>query len=334
MLSKRDNFLETIRGGKPDRFVKQYEFLDLVIGDPVNFYVRGKRYPGMEPNIDKWGCRTLWPEGEPGAIPDPTFHLIEDIENWKDVVKVPDLIGNCDAADLWEPYLERCKEVYREDKMLAMFAPTGIFERMHNLMGFEETFINLMEEPELMAELAEAIADYRLDDFKLMIEHVHPDVLLAHDDWGTKTQLFFPPDIWRKVYKPQYERIYKYVHDQGIIVIHHSDSFNEPIVKDMIDCHIDIWQGALATNDIVRLQEETVGKITFMGGLETNVVDSVSSTEEGVREEVRRACRTYGPQGYFIPSVTYGDPFGTIVYKEAYEIIDDEIDKMSEEMFQ
>ena len=65
----------------------------------------------------------------------------------------------------------------------------------------------------------------------------------------------------------------------------------------------------------------------------TNIVDSVSSTEEGVREEVRRACRTHGPQGYFIPSVTYGDPFGTIVYKEAYEIINDEIDRMSEEMF-
>lgn len=85
----------------------------------MNFYVRGKRYPGMEPNIDRWGCRTLWPEGEPGAIPDPTFRVIEDIENWKDVVKVPDLIGNCNAADLWEPYIARCEEVDREDKMLA-----------------------------------------------------------------------------------------------------------------------------------------------------------------------------------------------------------------------
>ena len=35
MLTKRQNLLETIRGGKPDRFVKQYEPFALVFGDPL-----------------------------------------------------------------------------------------------------------------------------------------------------------------------------------------------------------------------------------------------------------------------------------------------------------
>ena len=30
MLTKRQNFLETIRGGKPDRFVNQYEYFQLI----------------------------------------------------------------------------------------------------------------------------------------------------------------------------------------------------------------------------------------------------------------------------------------------------------------
>ncbi|MDR2418702.1 MAG: hypothetical protein LBD79_06580 [Treponema sp.] len=36
MLTKRQNFLETIHGGKPDRFVKSFEFLNLFFAtDPI-----------------------------------------------------------------------------------------------------------------------------------------------------------------------------------------------------------------------------------------------------------------------------------------------------------
>ena len=31
MLSIKDNFKETINGGNPDRFVKQYEFMDCIL---------------------------------------------------------------------------------------------------------------------------------------------------------------------------------------------------------------------------------------------------------------------------------------------------------------
>ena len=149
MLSIKDNFLETIRGGKPDRFVKQYEAQSLVLGDPVNFYVRGNRHPGMEPLYDKWGTRILWPAGEQGAIPDPHVKVLQDIEDWEDVVKIPDLIANCDQEELWGPYLERAAKVDRSETLLTMFAPTGIFERMHFLMGFEDTLVNVLAEPGL-----------------------------------------------------------------------------------------------------------------------------------------------------------------------------------------
>jgi hypothetical protein len=102
--------------------------------------------------------------------------------------------------------------------------------------------------------------------------------------------------------------VYGYIKSQGVIVMHHSDSFCEPIVPDMIDVGIDIWQGALPENDIVRLQKETGGAITFMGGTAASVIDRPNTTEEEVRTEVLRACREYSPLGHFIPSATYGGP--------------------------
>lgn len=40
MLTKRQNLLETIHGGNPDRFVNQYEYLNILMGSPF-----GKRNP-------------------------------------------------------------------------------------------------------------------------------------------------------------------------------------------------------------------------------------------------------------------------------------------------
>ena len=137
---------ETIKkGGKPDRIVKQFEGTVFLPGDPVALFVRGQRYAGMPDMQDKWGTTITWPKNVPAAMPHVTEanKVIKDITSWRDFVKVPDLIANCSADELWEPYLKRVEEVDRENYLVMAFAPTGVFERLHFLMGFEDMFINL-----------------------------------------------------------------------------------------------------------------------------------------------------------------------------------------------
>ena len=140
MLNPKQNFLETIKqDGKPDRLVKQYEGTAFLPGDPVANYVRGQRHPGMEAKKDKWGTMIVWPVGSPGAMPKVTEEtkVIRDVRRWRDFTKVPDLVANCSDQALWIPYLERVANVDRENKLVMAFAPTGIFERLHFLMGFD-----------------------------------------------------------------------------------------------------------------------------------------------------------------------------------------------------
>ena len=59
--------------------------------------------------------------------------------------------------------------------------------------------------------------------------------------------------------------------DHGVIVIHHADSFCEPIVEDMVDIGIDVWQGVLPENDIVKLQKQLDGRMTLMGGIDATI---------------------------------------------------------------
>ncbi len=331
MLSPKENFLETIRpGGRPDRLVRQFEGLVFLPGDPVGNYVRGERYQGMPPKKDRWGTTIVWPAGVVAAMPHVTEEtkVIRDITSWRDFAKVPDLVANCSDQRLWLPYLERMAQIDRENNLVMAFAPTGLFERLHFLMGFEDALVNFMAEPEAMADLCAAIGEYRYNGMKLMADIARPDIILSHDDWGSKTSLFISPDVWREFIKPNYVKAYSYLKRKGIIIMHHADSFLEPIVEDMAELGIDVWQGVLPQNDIVGLQKLLDGRMTLMGGLDAAVVDREDSTEEEIRAHVRMACELYAPGGHFIPCITYGAP-GTI-YPQADRFINDEIDKYNQ----
>ncbi len=334
MLNPKQNFLETIKpDGKPDRLVKQFEGTVFLPGDPVGNYVRGERYRGMPEKKDLWGTTIIWPADVVAAMPHVTEanKVIKDVTAWRDFVKVPDLVANCSDQQLWIPYLERVAQVDRENNLVMAFAPTGLFERLHFLMGFEDTFVNLMTEPEAMADLCAAIGEYRYNGMKLIADIAKPDIILSHDDWGSKTNLFMSPDVWREFIKPNYVKAYAYLKSKGVIIMHHADSFMEPIVEDMVELGIDIWQGVLPQNDIVKIQKQLRGRMTLMGGLDAAVVDREDSTEREIRSHVRAALEKYAPGGHFIPCITYGGP-GTI-YPQGDRFINDEIDRYNREVY-
>ena len=116
--------------------------------------------------------------------------------------------------------------------------------------------------------------------------------------------------------------------DQGVLVVHHADSFLEPLVEDMVDLGIDIWQGVLPTNDIPKLQKQLSGRMTLMGGIDS-LVDRPNATAGEIRAEARRACAEYGGGGHFIPCITYGAD--KTIHRHVYEILSDEICQFNEE---
>lgn len=292
MLKASEILLETIKkDGRPERLLRQYEGATFYPPNPANNYVRGNRHRGMEPMKDLFGTEILWPQEQLAAMPHVTEDnkVIDDITEWKEQLVIPDIVGQCSDPALWEPFKQKAQEIKDSGSLFMAFMPTGVFERLHFLMGFEDMLVNFLLEPEDMMDLCNAIGEYRFQLTKLIVDNLHPDIILSHDDWGSKQSLFISPDTWREFIKPQYERSYKYMKDHGVIVMHHADSFMEPIIEDMVDLGIDIWQGTLPQNDIPKLQKQLNGRMTLMGGIDASIVDRVDSTEEEIRKEVRRA---------------------------------------------
>ena len=305
MSTPKGIFLELIKpDGQPERQLCQYEALHMFLTDPINTYLRGNRKCGTV-SKDRWGTTISFPEDAPGPIPvhTPELTVCPDVTHWKDTVHVPDLSV---CSEGWEECRTRSRAAAdAEGKLLAGFMGTGIFEQCHFLMGFENTLTALYEHPDEMHELIETITQYRLDYVRRLIDGLQPDVIFSHDDWGTKNALFMKPDMWREFFKEPYRRFYGYIRSRGVIAIHHADSYLVPIVDDMAEIGIQVWQGVLPENDIPALQRHLNGRLTLMGGFGA-AIDRKDATPEDILTYARGVLRRNCPGGHYIPSITYG----------------------------
>ena len=324
MQTPKEIFLELLKpNGRTERVLKQYEALYMCLNDPINTYLRGNRRRGSV-SRDRWGTTISFPADAPGAIPVHTDDLTvcPDVTHWEETVHAPDLAANCAAG--WENCRAAARSAAGEEKLLAGFMGTGIFEQCHFLMGFENTLTALYEHPDEMHRLIDYITDYRLGYVKLLIDNLHPDVIFSHDDWGTKDALFMHPDMWRAFFKEPYRRFYGYIRSRGCIAIHHADSYLVPIVDDMAEIGIQVWQGVLPENDIPALQRHLNGRLTLMGGFGAAIDRKDAAPEEILtyaRDVLRRDC----PGGHFIPSITYG--LAGTVYPHVDTYLDQAVDE-------
>ena len=310
MQTPKEIFLELLRpDGRPERQLRQYEALHMCLYDPINGYLRGNRKRGSV-SVDRWGTTISFPENAPGAIPvnHGDLAVCRDITHWRDTVHAPDLAANCGSG--WEECRTRARAAAGDTQLVAGFMGTGIFEQCHFLMGFENTLVNLYEHPREMHELIEYITEYRLEYVKLLIDGLAPDAIFSHDDWGTATALFMQPDVWREFFKEPYRRFYGYIRSRGCIAIHHADSYLAPIVDDMAEIGIQVWQGTLPENDIPALQRHLDGRLVLMGGMGAQI-DRADTTREEALAYARDVLCSCCPGGHFIPSITYGVP-GTV----------------------
>ena len=328
MLTKKQNLIETMTGGHPDRFVNQYEAFAITFGSPIGAGPQPKR--GDYDVKDNWGIYRSWPENVPGAFPvhTPDKVVIKDITHWRDYVHM----HKTDFLDsAWEPFIARAEAVDRNEQFVLPFVAPGVFDMTHFLCEIQNALINFYEEPEAMHELIDYLTEYELILAEKLCHYVKPDGIFHHDDWGTQISTFLSPEMFEEFFLPSYKQIYGYYKSHGAeLIVHHSDSYAATLVPYMIDMGISIWQGVMNTNNVPELIKKYGGKITFMGGIDSASVDRPDWNQEMVAKEVRRACTECGKL-YFIPNTTQGLPMST--YPGVYQAVTEEIDKMSKEMF-
>ena len=330
MLTAKQNMLEVIRGGKPDRFVNQYEAMQLLF-HPY-FMFSGPAFPqkGGPEIVNPWGVTMAFPSHVPGPFPvhTPEKIVIKDITKWQDYVKAPPL----DFSDeQWAIVKNMYDAVDGTKSFKATFIAPGLFEHTHYLCEITKVMLYFIEYPDEMHALINYLTEWSLKLAEGICKHIKPDIIFHHDDWGTEISTFLSPAMFEEFFLEPYKKIYGYYKNNGVqLIVHHSDSYNATIVPAMIEMGIDVWQGCMESNNVPELIKKYGEKITFMGNIDNKSVDFDGWTQEDVRKKVREVCDACGIN-YFIPCITQGGP-GSL-YPGTYMAISDEIDKYNEEKF-
>jgi len=330
-MTARENWLRLIRNDNPGWIGPPWEafrgdfFRGVFVRDPISAAAGGARNPDAEYR-DAWGVTWMWPTGEPGATPyiTPDNKALPDINEWKERVVFPPL----DGLD-WSSAQEFVDSVDHDESLTMCMITGGLFERSHYLMGFEDALCNYMLEPDLVGELLDAITEWKIGHVRRVIDKLQPDVIHFHDDWGSKDALFMSPEVWRAIIKPRHKRIVDAVKETGTIFMHHADCICEPIVEDMVEIGIDIWQGVIPQNDILGIQRRIGCSMALMGGIDAQIVDMPEADEQLIRAEVRRCIDEYCPAGAFLPCIPNIVP----IHTEVAEIYDDELRRYGHDWF-
>lgn len=321
MLTAKENLRETIRGGNPDRFVNQYEALQLL------FHPFMTTSPLVEEGqydiVNAWGVYNSFPVGTPGSFPvhTPDKILIKDIENWKDYVKAPSLTF---PDELWDVFKAQYDAVDDTLAFRSAFVAPGLFEQTHHFSEITNALMYYITNPDEMHELIKYLTEWELELAEGICTHLKPEVLFHHDDWGSEASTFLRPEMFAEFFVEPYKEIYKYYHDHGVeFVFHHSDSYAATLVPYMIEMGIDVWQGAMASNNVHELVSTYGGQISFMGAIDNKFVDFEGWTEENCQKVAKEILDAYDPK-HFIPCIAQGGP-GSVypgVYKALSEAID------------
>ena len=250
--------------------------------------------------LDAWGVKWSFSGGNPalnGPTPTPGGELFEDFEDWRDFVRFPDLDAlpwNITRAMVPAP-------ADRGDQLVNGFMLSGLFERMHYLVGFENSLCAFYDAPEAVHDFLSAMADYRIACIDRLYEAVQPEIIQMQDDWGMQTGMLLSPELWREFFKPHEKRFAEHIHSLGMLYEHHSCGYVMPIIGDLIEIGVDALNPLNVCNDIPAIKGEFGNGICLIGGLDNQRIDAPDTTEEQIRAEVRRAIDQNAPGGAYIP---------------------------------
>lgn len=295
MLSERDNFMRMVRGEEREYVPSVINLFQLVI--PT---VKADKPYGDVAGTDGFGRRWIQPEGQP-VIPDPTQEpLLEDISAWDTQVSWPVL------ADLdWEAAAKRDIPHRNPNKVLLLQLTSGPFERLHDLMGFEEALMSTITDPEECEAFFSKFCDYRIEQLKYIKKYYNPDMIQFHDDWGSQQDLLFRPEFWREHIRPHVKRVIDACHEMDMLFNMHTCGKVDRIIDDIVDMGPDMIDSMMVCNDLDRWMEVHGGKVIFMGGLDNQgVIDRPGVTTKELRKEVKSRIRRYATKGNYFP-MTY-----------------------------
>lgn len=181
--SVRENYIRCVKGEQPYWMPAYMTESNTVWPDAM------EEHPVPEVDgYDWWGVYWTMVKDVGGMITKPGTRTISDFANWKEELEWPDL----SVVD-FKTDGEKLQKMMDPDRVHIYECVEGIFERLHELIPFDESLMAFYEEPELLEEFFQKMADYKIESTQKVFEYYgRVDGVLYHDDWEPREAAFSP----------------------------------------------------------------------------------------------------------------------------------------------
>ena len=267
---------------------------------------------------DVFGIEWEWVPSAGGSIVHPGSPTMDDVNNWKEFIKIPDVTA-------WD-WAGEAKENKLDPRFSAQISlVNGVwFERLISFMDFVPAAMALIDDDQKDAvkDLFQAMTDMACKVVDMLCEN-YPllDFIKIHDDWGAQKAPFFSSETAYELFVPYMKQFTDHVHAWGRKATLHSCGHIEDRVECIIDGGFDMWEPQ-TMNNIKELYEKYGDKIIF--GVWPDPFDAEKLSEEEQRAEARKFVDFYSQPGKPVVISFYGvwamtPAFGDELYRYSRE---------------
>lgn len=183
----------------------------------------------------------------------------------------------------------------------------SLFERAWSMRGLENILIDMLEAPEFVEDLLDAITEFNLATIAELLRY-DIDAVMFGDDWGAQRGLLFSPSLWQRLIKPCIGQMYAAVKDGGKKVFIHSCGKVQSLFPELIALGVDVFNPFQPeVMDLVAIKEQYGQQLSFYGGMSIQKIMPFGSPDE-VQSEARRLLEVLGRGGGYILAPSHDMP--------------------------
>ncbi len=241
------------------------------------------RPAGQTEWCDPWGVRWRKESPDPGLMPFPIGHPLDETLGGLDRIDWPDPNDPQLFADLKNIRPGMCRLLVAEH-------PFALFERAWLMVGMQNLLSAMADRPEHVDALFARVGAF---EEQIARRYIALDVEAAWiaDDYGMNSALMFSPEMWRRFVRPHLRRVVDLYHDAGALVVLHSCGNVTPLVDQFLEVGIDALDPLQPEcNQLGRVRQATAGRICLCGGIASttllagDVARTVADTHRRIRQ--------------------------------------------------
>lgn len=212
-----------------------------------------------------------------------------------------------DFSEDWR--YEELRRTVREnngEKYVLGMLPTGLFQHMIDLFGFNDFLINVGINPDFVGE----VCDRLLAIDQTVAEKMAAcgvDGILTLDDAALQDRLMISMEAFNTIFKPRFARLYEHCHALGMDTFIHSCGYTIDIIEEWIDAGCDVinldQQDNMGIDELARRYR---GRICFYCPLD--IQRTVGMEKEEITARVKQMVEAFTNGHGGLIAKTYPQP--------------------------